>query len=114
MSKSEGNVVNPWEVMEQFGADATRWTMYTAAPPGNSRRFSFGLVEEVVRKFLNRLWSTYSFHVTYANLAEWLPGVPASRGDNELDRWILSELQALVTGVTQATKPMTCWAAHGP
>lgn len=102
MSKSRGNVVNPWEVMERYGADATRWTMYTSAPPGNSRRFSFSLVEEVVRKFLHRLWSTYSFHVTYANLAAWTPDQTPARPDHELDRWILSELQALVMGITEA------------
>ncbi len=102
MSKSRGNVVNPWEVMERYGADATRWTMYTSAPPGNSRRFSFGLVEEGVRKFLHRLWSTYSFHVTYANLAAWVPSPMPSQPDNELDSWILSELQVLVSSVTTA------------
>ena len=74
MSKSRGNVVNPWEVMSTHGADATRWYMYTASPPGNSRRFSVNLVGETVRKFLNTLWNTYSFFVTYANLSEWRAG----------------------------------------
>ncbi len=68
MSKSKGNVVNPWEVFDAHGADATRWNMYTASPPGNSRRFSVNLVGETVRKFMNTLWNTYSFYVTYANL----------------------------------------------
>jgi isoleucyl-tRNA synthetase len=49
MSKSKGNVVNPWEVFNTHGADATRWYMYTASPPGNSRRFSVNLVGETVR-----------------------------------------------------------------
>lgn len=102
MSKSRGNVVNPWEAMQKFGADATRWTMYAAAPPGNSRRFHFHLLEEVVRKFFNTLWSTYSFHVTYANLARWTPQRAAAPVTQELDRWVLSELQALVQGVTRA------------
>ncbi len=83
MSKSQGNVVDPWEVFDAHGADATRWNMYTASPPGNSRRFSVGLVGETVRKFMNTLWNTYSFFVTYANLSEWSPGRrrrrPASR-----------------------------------
>ena len=70
MSKSKGNVVNPWEVFNVHGADATRWYMYTASPPGNSRRFSVNLVGETVRRFLNTLWNTYSFFVTYANLSE--------------------------------------------
>ncbi len=71
MSKSRGNVVNPWEVFDVYGADATRWNMYTAGPPGNSRRFSVNLVGETVRKFMNTLWNTYSFFVTYANLSDW-------------------------------------------
>ncbi len=76
MSKSKGNVVNPWEVFDAHGADATRWNMYTASPPGNSRRFSVNLVGETVRKFMNTLWNTYSFYVTYANLGdgEWEVG----------------------------------------
>jgi len=73
MSKSKGNVVNPWEVFDEHGADATRWNMYTAGPPGNSRRFSINLVGETVRKFMNTLWNTYSFFVTYVNLSDWEP-----------------------------------------
>ena len=49
MSKSKGNIVNPWDVFNTHGADATRWYMYTASPPGNSRRFSLNLVGETVR-----------------------------------------------------------------
>ena len=102
MSKSRGNVVNPWEVMERFGADATRWTMYSSAPPGNSRRFAFDLVEEVVRGFFNRLWNAYSFHVTYANLASWSPRSAPEPNVHPLDQWILSELEALIQGTTEA------------
>ncbi|MCB0066288.1 MAG: class I tRNA ligase family protein, partial [Caldilineaceae bacterium] len=71
MSKSKGNVVNPWEVFNTHGVDATRWYMYTASPPGNSRRFSVNLVGETVRRFLNTLWNTYSFFVTYAKEDDW-------------------------------------------
>jgi isoleucyl-tRNA synthetase len=101
MSKSKGNVVNPWEVFDVHGADATRWYMYTASPAGNSRRFSVNLVGETVRRFLNTLWNTYSFFVTYANLSEWRVARGEERGavaalageavDNRLDRWVLSE-----------------------
>ncbi len=101
MSKSLGNVINPWQVMQKYGADATRWTMYAAAQPGDSRRFSDNLVEESVRKFLNRLWSSYSFHVTYANVAAWHP-VQGTSATHLLDRWVLSELQVLVQQVTEA------------
>lgn len=102
MSKSRGNIVNPWEVMNTHGADATRWYMYTASPPGNSRRFSVSLVGETVRKFLNTLWNTYSFFVTYANLSDWRAGENVAASDNLLDRWVLSELNLLVRDVTQA------------
>ena len=65
MSKSKGNIVNPWEVFNTHGADATRWYMYTASPPGNSRRFSVNLVGETVRRFLNTLWNTYSLSLIH-------------------------------------------------
>ncbi|MFO7635104.1 MAG: isoleucine--tRNA ligase [Caldilinea sp.] len=108
MSKSKGNVVNPWEVFNTHGADATRWYMYTASPPGNSRRFSVNLVGETVRRFLNTLWNTYSFFVTYANLSDWRleAGAQSSianrQSQNLLDRWVLSELNRLVRDVTYA------------
>jgi isoleucyl-tRNA synthetase len=102
MSKSKGNVVNPWDVFNVHGVDATRWNMYTAGPPGNSRRFSVNLVGETVRKFLNTLWNTYSFFVTYANLSDWTPGLdsrPVSA--SLLDRWVLSELNRLTREATE-------------
>ncbi|GIK75441.1 MAG: isoleucine--tRNA ligase [Chloroflexota bacterium] len=113
MSKSKGNVVNPWEVFNTHGADATRWYMYTASPPGNSRRFSVNLVGETVRRFLNTLWNTYSFFVTYANLSDWRLEIGDSGANaqspisnlqslNLLDRWVLSELNRLVRDVTFA------------
>lgn len=116
MSKSKGNVVNPWEVFNVHGADATRWNMYTASPPGNSRRFSVNLVGETVRKFLNTLWNTYSFFVTYANLSdEWR--VASGEFDsthNMLDRWVLSELNKLVRDVTEAYESYDVLGATRP
>ncbi|MCL5256234.1 MAG: isoleucine--tRNA ligase, partial [Chloroflexi bacterium] len=73
MSKSRGNVVDPWSVLDVHGADALRWYLYTASPPGNARRFSVDLVGEVVRKFMLTLWNTYSFFVTYANIDKFDP-----------------------------------------
>ena len=60
-------------MLNAHGADATRWYMYTASPPGNARRFSANLVREVAGKFLLTLWNTYSFFVTYANLNDFDP-----------------------------------------
>ena len=102
MSKSKGNVVDPWTVLDQSGADALRWYCYVASPAGNPRRFSERLVSEAQRRFLHTLWNTYSFFVTYANIDGWTPAANASPPTVELDRWILSELHALISRVTEA------------
>ncbi len=102
MSKSRGNMVDPWEVINEHGADAMRWYLYTATPPGQERRFSSDLVGEVVRNFTLTLWNTYSFFVTYANLDGWLPDPAASPQYSDLDRWLLSALNTLVRDVTEA------------
>jgi isoleucyl-tRNA synthetase len=101
MSKSLGNIADPWDVLNTQGADAFRWYLYTASPPGQERRFSSELVGEVVRDFTLTLWNVYSFFVTYANLDK--PAL-ATRAwsENQLDRWLLSELNALVRDVTTA------------
>lgn len=102
MSKSKGNVVQPWDVINQHGADALRWYLYTAGPPGQERRFSEDLVGEVVRTFTLTLWNTYSFFVTYANLDNWTPSSDSEPEYSDLDRWLLSELNVLVRAVTDA------------
>ena len=103
MSKSRGNVVDPWSVLDQHGADAVRWYMYTASPPGNSRRFSSDLVAETSRRFMSTLWNTYSFFVTYANTADFDPRARVDEATRtELDRWIRSELYQTVERVTEA------------
>jgi isoleucyl-tRNA synthetase len=100
MSKSRGNAVEPWSVIDAHGADATRWYMYTASPAGASRRFSAGLVEEGLRRFLLTLWNTYSFFVSYANIDAVDPRTPPKGALPEIDRWLLSELNALIIKVT--------------
>jgi len=102
MSKSRRNVIAPWSVIEKHGADAMRWYLYTSSPPGNERRFSTELVGEVVRSFMLTLWNTYSFFVTYANLDHWTPDSSAIPQFSDLDRWLLSSLEALVRDVTKA------------
>jgi len=112
MSKSKGNVVKPEDVLATSGADALRWYMYTSSPPGNVRRFSKELVEEVVRKFLLTLWNTYSFFVTYANIDKFDPRTATSTEHRpELDRWILSELNQLTDGVTRSLDEYDATAA---
>ncbi len=104
MSKSKGNAIDPWLVLEQYGADAFRWYMYTSGPAGDSRRFSLNAVGDVIKKFWSTLWNTYSFFVTYANIDNWTPpsGLPAPADRELLDQWLLAELNTLVKDVTAA------------
>jgi isoleucyl-tRNA synthetase len=102
MSKSLGNIVDPWDVIKADGADAFRWYLYTASPPGNERRFSVDLVSEVIRSFTLTLWNVYSFFVTYANLDHPDLKLGPRPGKSVLDRWLLSELNVLVRDVTAA------------
>jgi isoleucyl-tRNA synthetase len=101
MSKSLGNIVDPWSVIERFGADPMRWFFLASGSPWASRRVSMEVFEDIVRRFVLTLWNTYAFFVTYANVDD--PDLdaappPAERGP--LDRWMLSRLHALVRDVT--------------
>jgi isoleucyl-tRNA synthetase len=103
MSKSLGNVIDPWEVFGKQGADALRWALYTATSPGNTRRFSEDQVDEAVRKYLLTLWNTYSFFVTYARIDGFVPQRDFVEPEDRtlMDRWALSELQLTVKTVTE-------------
>ncbi len=103
MSKSKGNVVEPWDVIQAYGADAMRWSFYTASPPDYPRRFSLDLVAEGLRKFGLTLWNTYTFFVTYANIDGFDPLslAPLVEQRPPLDRWILAELHSLIQKVDQ-------------
>ena len=116
MSKSRGNVVNPWEVLDEHGADATRWYMLTASPPGNTRRFSANLVKEVVGKFLLTLWNSYSFFVTYANLNDFDPATPPVPLPQRsvLDRWVLARLDEIVAAATRGLETYDVTGATRP
>ena len=114
MSKTRGNVVEPWDVIDKHGADALRWYLYTASPPGQERRFSEDLVGEVVRTFTLTLWNTYSFFVTYANLDEWTPTESETPEYSDLDRWLRSSLHTLVRDVTDAFETYNVPAATRP
>jgi isoleucyl-tRNA synthetase len=125
MSKSRGNVVDPWEVLAEHGADAFRWYYLTTQQPWAGYRFSLETVGESVRTFMLQLWNTYSFWVLYAN-AEGI-GVDAFRGSNSLhtkeneprndddltdiDRWALSRLDATVAIVRERMDDFDCTTA---
>ncbi|MGB9772954.1 MAG: isoleucine--tRNA ligase [Bacteroidota bacterium] len=98
MSKSRGNTVDPFEILERFGADALRWYLTTSSPPWKPTLFDEDGLREVQRKFLGTLVNTYAFFALYANIDNFtyqedqIPIVNRA----ELDRWILSELHSLI------------------
>jgi len=102
MSKARGNVVDPWSVLDSYGADALRWYLFTAAPAGNVRRFSSDAVAEVLRNFLLTLWNIYSFFVVYANIDCFDPKSAGTPSLSDLDKWIISRLNQLVVDVDEA------------
>ena len=114
MSKHRGNVANPWDVVNQYGADAMRWYLYTASPPGQERRYSMELVGEIVRNFTLTLWNTYSFFVNYANLDGWKPEPGITPEYSLLDRWLRSSLHTLVRDVTDALENYDVLGATRP
>ncbi len=102
MSKSKGNVIDPWQIMNSVGADATRWYMYSVIAPGPSFRFSENLVKDVTKRFLLILWNTYNYFVTYSNLNNWTPDKKENLSNNSLDEWIINKLQELVNKTTES------------
>ncbi|MHB1380867.1 MAG: isoleucine--tRNA ligase [Thermoleophilia bacterium] len=102
MSKSKGNVVEPWQILDKQGADAFRWYLFTVSSPWFPRRFFPEAIDEVVRKFLLTLWNTYSFYVVYANIDDFDPtGHELSVPERPLlDRWLIASLEQLVQDVT--------------
>jgi isoleucyl-tRNA synthetase len=102
MSKSRGNVVDPWIVLDGRGADALRWNMFAASSPWTPKRVFLEGIDETTRQFLLTLWNTYSFFVTYANLDGFVPATAPPPVDHVLDRWIRSRLHDTIRSVTEA------------
>ncbi|MCH7479188.1 MAG: isoleucine--tRNA ligase, partial [SAR324 cluster bacterium] len=103
MSKSQGNIVNPYDVFDTAGADPLRWYFTARVAPDVQKRISVDIIKEVAGTFLNTLWNTYSFFVMYANLdgADLSRQVPAEKRP-EMDRWILALLEKTVGTATEA------------
>ncbi|HEY2999736.1 MAG TPA: class I tRNA ligase family protein, partial [Acidimicrobiales bacterium] len=116
MSKSRGNIVDPWTIISKFGADALRWYFFSAGQPWGQRRVFEDGIRETTRQTLVTLWNVFSFFVTYADLDGWEPpagaGAPPSP-THVLDRWVLSELDATVAEVTEALDGFDALAGAG-
>jgi isoleucyl-tRNA synthetase len=100
MSKSKGNVVVPWDVLDQHGADAFRWYYFTSKQPWDGYRFSLDTVGESVRQFMKPLWNTYALFVLYANVNDVGPVAVGDVALTDIDRWVLSRLQATIETAT--------------
>ena len=104
MSKRLGNVVNPFETIEKYGADATRWYLITNASPWDNLKFDIAGIQEVQRKFFGTLYNTYQFFALYSNVDGFAFKEDYIALDQrpEIDRWILSSLNTLIKKVTAA------------
>jgi isoleucyl-tRNA synthetase len=104
MSKRLGNVINPFDTIEKFGADATRWYLITNASPWDNLKFDIEGIREVQKKFFGTLYNTYQFFALYANVDGFAFSeryVPLEKRP-EIDRWILSSLNTLVKEVNES------------
>ena len=112
MSKRLANTIDPYLMLNRYGADALRWYMVVNAPPWDNLKFDPKGVEEVQRKFFGTLYNTYQFWALYANLDGFHPQVdpPAAVSDSEglpeMDRWILSRLHSLILETVSAYEEM--------
>ena len=103
MSKSKGNAVDPFEALEEHGADAIRWYFYINSAPWLPNRFHDKAVTEGQRKFMGTLWNTYAFYVLYAEIDQFDPTKHALEYDklSVMDKWLLSKMNTMVKTVDE-------------
>jgi len=101
MSKSKGNVVDPWLILEKYGSDATRWYFYTVNQPGDAKLFKEKDVEESLRRFIITLWNCFTFYSTYAEKIRVNPRKNPRKSAVLLDKWVISRLNNLIKDTTQ-------------
>ena len=101
MSKHVGNVTNPFEMIDKYGADPVRFYMMTNSEPWDNLKFDPSGVDEIRRKFFGTLYNTYSFFALYANVDDFDPKAPQVELTKrpEIDRWIISKVNSLINGV---------------
>lgn len=100
MSKSKGNGIDPWEVIEEFGADAFRWALLSDSAPWSSKRFSKRIVAEAKSKVIDTVHNIHAFYSMYASIDQYKPQEYAQQETvNELDRWVLSRLNSTLQHV---------------
>jgi isoleucyl-tRNA synthetase len=103
MSKSVGNVIDPWEILNTRGADPLRWWMFSQGSPWTSTRAGLGAIDASLRETLATLWNTFSFFTTYASLNKFEPSdpeIPAFEERSAIDQWILSRVESVTDAVT--------------
>lgn len=113
MSKSSGNVVDPWKIFDQYGADVLRWYFYTISQPGLPKNFDEDGMKQVTRRFILTLWNTLSFFTTYANLDGFTPTSQMPKPSNALDKWMLARLDQVILVVTKSLEDYDVMNAAG-
>ena len=107
MSKSLGNIIDPWQILDTRGADAMRWWMFSQGSPWTPTRATLGAIDGAMRDMLLTLWNTFSFFTTYASLNGFDPAdpaVPAPADRGPLDRWVLSRLATTTVEMTEGLR----------
>ncbi|MEP7162339.1 MAG: isoleucine--tRNA ligase [Candidatus Moraniibacteriota bacterium] len=105
MSKSKGNVIEPFQMFDEFGADPLRWMLFSINQPGLPKRFDVKGMRDVMNRVFRMLWNSYSFFVTYTSIDNWQPKLEhegeykSAVSENYFDQWILAELHDLINSV---------------
>jgi len=104
MSSSKGNILDPWSVLNNQGADALRWYLFTSSSPWVTKNFNVDTIDKIIKRFILTLWNSYSFFVVYANIDKFNPEKYSLKFEERsiLDKWILSELNQTISTVDES------------